>query len=151
MNLFPKYPVIYKINTWVWLKELGWKYGHPVTLAIARARLRERGLRLILDFVPNHVAPDHPWTLEHPEYFIRGNPENIQMDTSSYFEVRGNIFARARDPYFPAWPDVLQVNAFNPDLRQASTDTVLEIARHCDGIRCDMAMLMMNSVFQHTW
>ena len=30
-------------------------------LAHARKELANRGLRLILDFVPNHVAPDHPW------------------------------------------------------------------------------------------
>ena len=30
-------------------------------LAAARAALAERGLKLILDYVPNHVAPDHPW------------------------------------------------------------------------------------------
>ena len=36
--------------------------GGPDGLAAARAALAERGLGLILDFVPNHVAPDHPWT-----------------------------------------------------------------------------------------
>lgn len=35
--------------------------GGPEGLAAARAQLATRGLRLILDYVPNHVAPDHPW------------------------------------------------------------------------------------------
>ena len=33
MNAWGKYPVIYEINTWVWLDELSRKHGKPVTLA----------------------------------------------------------------------------------------------------------------------
>jgi hypothetical protein len=33
MNPWPKYPVIYLINTWVWLQELGKNKKSPVTLA----------------------------------------------------------------------------------------------------------------------
>jgi Alpha amylase, catalytic domain len=36
-------------------------------LETARKELAKRGMRLLLDFVPNHVAPDHPWAIEHPE------------------------------------------------------------------------------------
>ena len=63
----------------------------------------------------------------------------------------GKVFARGRDPYFPAWPDVLQLNAFDPGLRQAVIETLSEIAGQCDGIRCDMAMLMLNAIFERTW
>jgi hypothetical protein len=61
------------------------------------------------------------------------------------------VFACGRDPYFPAWPDVLQLNAFQPALRQAAIETISEIAGQCDGIRCDMAMLMLNATFERTW
>ena len=61
------------------------------------------------------------------------------------------MFARGRDPYFPAWPDVLQLNAFQPGLRQAVIETITDIAGQCDGIRCDMAMLMLNDIFERTW
>ena len=125
--------------------------GGPNGLAVARRELSKRGLNLVLDFVPNHVAPDHPWVTEQPEYFIRGNAEDARNNPSSYMEICGNVCACGRDPYFPAWPDVLQLNAFDPGLRQAAIRTVASIAEQCDGIRCDMAMLMMNKVFERTW
>jgi glycosidase len=125
--------------------------GGPEGLAVTRRELSKRGMNLILDFVPNHLALDHPWVTEHPEYFIRGNTRDIMQDPISYTEVSGTIFARGRDPYFPAWPDVLQLNAFQPDLRRAAVETVSSIAQQCDGVRCDMAMLFMNSIFERTW
>jgi hypothetical protein len=120
-------------------------------LAVARRELAKRGMRLLLDFVPNHVAPDHPWVLAHSEYFIRGTGEDARNDPSSYIEVEGTFYACGRDPYFPAWPDVLQLNAFAPGLRQAANETVSSIAAQCDGVRCDMAMLVLNQVFARTW
>jgi len=125
--------------------------GGPEGLVVARQELSKRGMNLVLDFVPNHVAPDHPWAAEHPEYFIQGNPDDARKDPSSFLEMSGTVFACGRDPYFPAWPDVLQLNAFAPGLRQAVLQTVSSIAEQCDGIRCDMAMLMMNPIFERTW
>jgi hypothetical protein len=125
--------------------------GGPEGLAIARRELAKRGMNLILDFVPNHVAPDHPWVAEHPEYFIRGSADDERNDPSSYLDLGGTVCACGRDPYFPAWPDVLQLNAFAPGLRNAAIETVSSIAQQCDGIRCDMAMLFLNPTFERTW
>jgi hypothetical protein len=125
--------------------------GGPAGLAAARKMLAERDIRLILDFVPNHVAPDHPWASTHPEYFIQGDEDDLRNDPASFIAVGGKILACGRDPYFPAWPDVLQLNAFSPGLRNAITETVQQIAEQCDGVRCDMAMLMMSDVFERTW
>jgi hypothetical protein len=125
--------------------------GGPPGLAAARKKLAERGLRLILDFVPNHVAPDHPWVSDRPEYFVQGNADDARNDPASFVEAGGKVFACGRDPYFPAWSDVLQLNAFQPGLRKAVIETVSEIAEQCDGIRCDMAMLMLNNIFERTW
>ena len=69
--------------------------GGPKGLAVARRELSQRGLNLMLDFVPNHVAPDHPWATEHPEYFIRGNADDLGNDPSSYMEVNGTVYASA--------------------------------------------------------
>jgi hypothetical protein len=127
------------------------RLGGPAGLATARQELARRGLRLLLDFVPNHVAPDHPWAAAHPEYFVRGNAQDLKNDPASFAEIQGAVYARGRDPYFPAWPDVLQLNAFHPGLRQAAVDTLAGMAGQGDGVRCDMAMLFLNAVFERTW
>ena len=125
--------------------------GGPEGLAVARKELAQRGLRLMLDFVPNHVAPDHPWVKDHPDYFIRGNYGDSVREPAAFLAAGDNVFACGKDPFFPAWPDVLQLNAFNPGLRAAIMETVSSIADQCDGVRCDMAMLVMNDIFQRTW
>ncbi len=125
--------------------------GGDHSLAVARAALAGRKLRLILDFVPNHVAPDHPWLLEHPEYFVRGDAGDLGRDPQAFFEYGGNVFARGRDPYFAPWPDTAQFNAFSPALRRAFIELLGGIAAAGDGVRCDMAMLMINDIFERTW
>ncbi len=230
MEPWKKNPVIYEINTWVWLNEMGRQMQFPITLAnvpgekwdelenlrmdaiwlmgvwersprgvtisnghagnledfrralpdfsfadnvgspycikrykvdetlggdeglaIAREQLARRGIRLILDFVPNHLAHDHSWVEEYPDYFISGNKEDLRDDPVTYVQINGYVFACGKDPYYPAWQDVLQVNAFHPGLREAVIETVTLIAQQCDGVRCDMAMLMMNDIFERTW
>ncbi len=127
------------------------QFGGRSGLAVARQELAKRGMRLLLDFVPNHVAPDHPWAADHPEYFIQGSAEDVRKDPASFIQVGSSVIACGRDPYFPAWPDVLQLNAFKPGLRNAVRETVSDIAGQCDGIRCDMAMLLLNTIFERTW
>src|SRR5215470_10576118 len=126
-------------------------FGGPAALAEARAVLAARGIRLLLDYVPNHVAPDHPWVTSHPELFVNGGEADIEADPAAWVRAAGHILAHGRDPYFPPWPDVVQLDAFSPALRAATAATLTGIAAQCDGIRCDMAMLMINQVFAKTW
>ena len=229
-SVWPRYPSLYEINTWVWLTDLSTKYGRPIdlasvpaaewdaiaalgfnavwlmgvwerspagiaiannnpglladfrralpdfrpednvgsayairnyvvdphlggpaALAAARAQLAQRGMNLLLDFVPNHVAPDNPWATDHPEYFLAATADDARNNPGCYITVNGTVCACGRDPFFPPWPDVLQLNAFNPKLREAVIQTLAGIAAQCDGVRCDMAMLVLNSVFERTW
>jgi len=126
-------------------------FGGPDALAAARGALAARGVRLILDYVPNHVAPDHRWVTSRPELFVRGDEADVQADPGAWLVTAGQVLAHGRDPYFPPWPDVVQLDAFSPALRAATADTLTDIAGQCDGIRCDMAMLMTNQVFARTW
>lgn len=137
----------YSVRRYVVDRQLGGEVG----LATARRELSRRGLRLILDFVPNHVAIDHPWVVEYPEFFIRGGPDDARDDPASFVTIEGRVYACGRDPYFPAWQDVLQLNAFDSGLRRAAIQTALAIAGQCDGIRCDMAMLLLSAIFESTW
>ncbi len=127
------------------------RFGGRQGLAAARAALAARGVRLVLDYVPNHVAPDHPWVSAQPEFFVQGDPGDAAADPAAWLAVGGNVHAHGRDPYFPPWPDVVQLNAFSPAVRAATARTLADISSQCDGIRCDMAMLMTNQVFAKTW
>src|SRR6476620_7187648 len=82
--------------------------GGEAGLAAARAALAARGVGLVLDFVPNHVAPDHPWATEHPEWFVRGTQDDLARDPEGFLAVGDAVIARGRDTYFPPWPEVLQ-------------------------------------------
>ena len=77
--------------------------------------------------------------------------EDLVDGPNEFFVADGKIIACGRDPYFPPWTDTAQVNAFHPGLRRAVIETVSSIARQCDGIRCDMAMLLISSIFERTW
>lgn len=131
------------------------RIGSWADLDRAREQLRARHIGLILDFVANHTAPDHPWVTAHPEYYIRGTQEAFRKDPSAFYLVETNseplLFAHGRDPYFPPWRDVLQLNYFQPAARVALLGELREISNHCDGVRCDMAMLVLNDIFARTW
>jgi glycosidase len=129
--------------------------GGDAALARLRERLRKRGLRLMLDFVPNHMGLDHPWVEEHPEHFIAGTELDLAREPKNYIWVKRKkgdlLLAHGRDPYFDGWPDTLQLNYANPATQEAMIGELQRIAGQCDGLRCDMAMLVLPDVFERTW
>jgi glycosidase len=129
--------------------------GGDAALARIRERLRKRGLRLLLDFVPNHTGLDHPWVETHPEYYVAGTELDLARSPQNYTWVKRKagdlLLAYGRDPYFPGWPDALQLNYGNPATQEAMIGELHRIAGQCDGVRCDMAMLVLPEVFERTW
>ncbi len=130
-------------------------FGGNVALARLRERLARRNLRLLLDFVPNHVAPDHAWVNQHPEFFIEGTEDDLHREPQNWGRFatsRGpRVLAFGRDPYFPGWPDALQLNYRHAGLRESMLGQLARVAERCDGVRCDMAMLVQPQIFLRTW
>ncbi|NEX13590.1 MAG: alpha-amylase [Prosthecochloris sp.] len=126
--------------------------GEEEELEEFRKRLRDCGIRLMLDFVPNHLALDNKWLPRYPEYFVTLSDEEHYLDPGSCFEYkRDHFLAHGKDPYFPAWTDTLQLNYANPATHDLMTENLLSISRKCDAVRCDVAMLILKSVFDTTW
>ena len=135
--------------------EVAQSLGGDPALARFRSRLRERNLKLMLDFVPNHTALDHTWVETHPDYYLQGTENNLVGEPRNYTTVRNGsrnlILAHGRDPYFSGWPDTLQLDYSNPATQEAMITELLKIANQSDGVRCDMAMLVLPDVFERTW
>jgi hypothetical protein len=127
-------------------------FGGDEALAKLRERLKARGLKLLLDFVPNHTALDHPWVTQHPDRFVRGTGELLEREPGNWTRVRDDlILAYGRDPYFAGWTDTLQLDYRTRGVRDAMVAELERIAQRCDGVRCDMAMLVLPEVFSRTW
>jgi glycosidase len=129
--------------------------GGNGALSRLHKRINDRGLKMMVDFVPNHVAIDHPWINSHPDFFIRGNKADIERAPQNYIKLQGGggeiVLAHGRDPFFPGWPDTLQLNYGNTFLQEAMIGELKNISQLSDGVRCDMAMLVLPDVFEKTW
>ena len=124
--------------------------GGEAGLAAFRAQLHRHDLRLVLDFVPNHTGLDHPWLEERPQLFVQGRPGSAE---SFLRETREGPrwLAHGKDPWFPAWIDTAQLDFRHAATRGAARETLRSVAARCDGVRCDMAMLVLNDIFAPTW
>jgi hypothetical protein len=133
--------------------ELNPSLGKKSDLLILKEKLNNLGLRLILDFVPNHFSAESRFIKTNPEVFLEADEELLLKDPLTFFkpEISGDVFVHGRDPFFLPWTDTIQVNYFNAAARNFMTQQLFNIAEYCDGVRCDMAMLPLNNVFHNTW
>jgi hypothetical protein len=127
--------------------------GSDAALERMRARLAARGMGLILDFVPNHMARDHRWVGEHPDWFVHGTEQDRTERPSDFFRSgpSGPVLAHGRDPHFPGWIDTAQLDYRNPEVRRRMSQILASVARRCDGLRCDMTILVLSEIFDRTW
>jgi hypothetical protein len=124
--------------------------GGEAGLAQFRRRLQAVGIKLILDFVPNHLGLDHPWVRERTDLMVQSTsevPETFLQATA----VGPRWVAYGKDPNFPAWTDTVQLDYRRAETRAAMRDLLQSLAMRCDGVRCDMAMLLLTDVFAKTW
>ena len=128
--------------------------GSCESLIELKMLLNKKGIKLILDFVPNQLSAQSSVIKNNPYVFLGVGKEFYDRDPHTFFqpfESEKIYFAHGRDPFFPAWQDTIQVNFFSIDARNFLTGILLKLTAMCDGVRCDMAMLPLNNVFKNTW
>ena len=123
--------------------------GTTEDLIQLRDVLNGLGIKLILDFVPNHFSKCTTHLDSYPQHFIQVDPH--QPDQVDYFNHKGICYAHGRDPKSGSWHDTVQVNYHSEDTQLWMINQLLDIAELCDGLRCDMAMLQLNKVFDDSW
>ena len=79
------------------------------------------GMKVIIDWVPNHSGCDNAWVTEHPDWYAR----NEQGEMYGPFD----------------WTDVYKFDYSNPEMRHAMIDALQFWLREADidGFRCDVA------------
>ncbi len=124
--------------------------GGEAGLKAFRKKINAAGMKLLLDFVPNHMGLDHPWLAEKPDLFVQGvagSPGTFLQNTPQ----GPRYLAHGKDPFFAPWPDTVQLDYRRTATQAAMTALLQSVAHRCDGVRCDMAMLVLREVFAKTW
>ncbi|MCX7797757.1 MAG: alpha-amylase family glycosyl hydrolase [Melioribacter sp.] len=134
--------------------EVNPEIGNFEMLFNLKSVLNKKGIKLILDLIPNHFSAHSKLIEQSPEMFLSVDKNIYQKDSNTFyrpFEDQEKYFAHGRDPFFPAWQDTVQVNFFSKSTREYFKKVLRNLIKYCDGVRCDMAMLALNNVFQNTW
>ena len=112
-------------------------YGTAEDFRALVEAVHSRGMKLILDFVPNHTSPDNGWVKEHPDYYVR----NERGDLTVPRDEKGKL---------TDWTDVAQLDYKNPKLRQAMIANMQYWLREfgIDGFRVDVAGFIPNDFWR---
>ena len=120
--------------------------GTDEDLLDLRIEINRRGMKLMLDFVPNHSAVDAPQATSDPDMYIRA-PEGI-IDENRY--TNNGLAYGANKNHF-TWKDVLQWNYWENKTIEFMKNNIMKILTLADAIRCDVAYQEINDVFEITW
>ena len=131
------------------------KLGGNAALFHLRKRMQDFGLKLMLDFITNHSAIDNEWVNNFPEYYVQGNETLLVNEPGNYIKIKNEcgelILAHGKDPFSPGRPDTLQLNYGNPAMQRAMMNELIKVSGLCDGVHCEMPMLVFPGVFEKTW
>jgi glycosidase len=113
-------------------QEVSPEYGSLDDLKRLVAQAHGRGMAVVLDWVANHTAWDHPWISAHPEWYTRDGNGNILI------------------PAGTNWQDVADLNFSNADMRLEMIKSMQYwiLNANVDGFRCDAADLVPFSFWQ---
>ncbi|MCR4417053.1 MAG: alpha-amylase family glycosyl hydrolase [Ignavibacteria bacterium] len=142
----------YAITSYKISKEFG---GEEVYKKFREKIKKNYKLKTILDFVPNHLAIDSPVVQKHPEFFIQATEDKKNKCPEDYIKInimgKEYIFAHGREPYSPVWKDTLQLDYRSKSVREFMIKELLKLSKKCDGVRCDMSMLLLSDIFFDNW
>jgi len=115
----------YSINNY---KEVNPEFGTFEEFKSLVKKIQSLGMKVIIDWVANHTAWDHHWTLDHPEYYTKDENDNFKAP-------------------FPEWEDVIDLDYNHPALvdEMISQMEFWVKETNIDGFRCDMAHLVPTS------
>jgi glycosidase len=103
-------------------------YGTAADFRALVNAVHTRGMKIILDWVPDHTARDHPWVWEHPDFYIRNERGEPSVP-------------RDPDGKLTDWTDVVQLDYWNPEVRREMIATMHWWLDEfgIDGFRVDVA------------
>jgi len=103
-------------------------YGSAADFRSLVDAIHARGMKVILDWVPDHTSPDHPWVREHPDFYFK----NDRGEPSVPKDEHGKL---------TDWTDVVQLDYGNPGLRREMIATMRYWLADfgLDGFRVDVA------------
>jgi alpha-amylase len=106
------------------------EYGNLYDFKQLVAAAHDHGMKVIIDWVPNHTGADNKWLTTHPDFFVKGAD------------------GKPAPPY--NWMDVRQLDYKNVEMQDSMINAMKFwlVNTHIDGFRCDVAWNVPGSFWQ---